>query len=746
MRSIFCIVITWLFTAACYSQVTRALVIGIDTYSPPQGKAVPVNNDRQIFLNLNGCKNDAIAISSVLQTHFAVSQKNIDTLYNRTATRENILGKLKQLLDNSHQNDLVFLFYAGHGSQVNNSLSSEPDRKDETIVPSDAWTKPGMDITDKELARIFNQFIDKGIKLVVVFDCCHSGSMSRAPVFDMPVSRYIKGSVIDSKDPAGFTAPEQRRDGDFIILSASQDNESAVEQYDGNGIPHGAFTNAFLQSVYQQGSNASLNNLFLATRAILKANGKKQEPVLAGSQKWMFRTLLNGEIQQSANAVLIPAIGNNNEYIEIGAGYAQELNAGNELICVLPENDTVLLRIDTVLSITNSWASVIRGDKSKIKSGQLFEISNWMSRQTPLLSVYFPDHSYSEMDIQKITAIGRSLKNLLPNQFVNDLSDSDPELSFFFVKGQCWMNNAGRQLVLVKKADPASLMKVIGNKTFYFDIPLAEKFRNALKNRLSKNANIQLVTNSTEAQYVLFGSLNNNQQLAYGWRRTQATAKDSLENMPVQTRSFGLTEQTDISYTLNSDSLAQMAARLSKVRAWLQLTGPKTTDPFPYHLELRHKGSNAIIDTMPFRVDDEVTLYLVEEYGALKTAKRKYVYSFIIDRDGTMTLLYPNPAKGNVENRFPQINANSRKENVELINFSIGIPTGTDTYFLLATDEPIQQYALLFNQMGTRSVNLTEEANPLRDLINLGNEQKTRSLSKSPKNWTLSKLSIKTIY
>ena len=746
MRSISCLVVSWLFAVTCFSQVTRALVIGIDTYSPPQGIKVSINNDRQTFPNLSGCKNDAIAISSVLQTHFSVSKKNIDTLYNREATRDNIVGKLKQLLDNSRENDLVFLFYAGHGSQVNNTLSSEPDKKDETIVPSNAWTKPGMDITDKELARIFNQFIDKGIKLIAVFDCCHSGSMSRAPVFDMPVSRYIKGSLFDTKDSSGFIPPEQRRDGNFIFLSASQDNESAVEQYDGNGIPHGAFTNAFLQSIYQQGANASVSNLFLAARSILKANGKKQEPVLAGSQKWLFKTLLNSDIQQSSSTVLIPAIGNNKEYIEIGAGYAQELNIGNELICILSGNDTILLRIDTVLSITNSWAIVIKGDKSKIKSGQLFEISNWMSRQTPLLSVYFPDHSYSEMDIQKITAIGRILNQQLPKQFINDLSDSDPEICFFFIKGQCWMNDAGRQLVLVKKTDPASLMAIIGKKTFYFDIPLSDKFRNILKNRLGKNANIQIVTNSSEAQYVLFGSLNNNQHLAYGWRRTQATAKDSLENMPVQTRSFSLQENNDFSYSSNSDSLALMAARLSKVRAWLQLTGPKTTELFPYHLELRHKGSNAIIDTMPFRVDDEVTLYLVEEYGALKTSKRKYVYSFIIDKEGTMTLLYPNPSKGNVENRFPQINANSRKEAVELINFSIGIPTGTDTYFLLATDEPIQQYALLFNQTGTRSVNVAEDTNPLRDLINLGNEQKTRNISKTTKNWTLSKLSIKTIY
>ncbi|MBK8141780.1 MAG: hypothetical protein IPK57_12810 [Chitinophagaceae bacterium] len=49
------------------------------------------------------------------------------------------------------------------------------------MVPSDTW-KPGVqDIRDKELAKVYNAFLDKGVKLTVIMDCCHSGSLSRGP-------------------------------------------------------------------------------------------------------------------------------------------------------------------------------------------------------------------------------------------------------------------------------------------------------------------------------------------------------------------------------------------------------------------------------------------------------------------------------------------------------------------------------------------------------------------------------------
>ena len=84
-------------------------------------------------------------------------------------------------LKKSNANDFAFIYYAGHGSQVPNSLAREEDKKDESMVPSDTW-KPGVqDIRDKELAKVYNAFLDKGVKLTVIMDCCHSGSLSRGP-------------------------------------------------------------------------------------------------------------------------------------------------------------------------------------------------------------------------------------------------------------------------------------------------------------------------------------------------------------------------------------------------------------------------------------------------------------------------------------------------------------------------------------------------------------------------------------
>jgi integrase len=46
--------------------------------------------------------------------------------------------------------DVRFFYHAGHGSQVPNSLSSEADELDKSLVPSD-----GNDIRDKELRRLY---------------------------------------------------------------------------------------------------------------------------------------------------------------------------------------------------------------------------------------------------------------------------------------------------------------------------------------------------------------------------------------------------------------------------------------------------------------------------------------------------------------------------------------------------------------------------------------------------------------
>ena len=171
----------FLFVLSGFGQQQRALLIGIDRYTPPPGYTPSASAGRLMFKDLEGCKNDALGIYSVINSKYRVDEKNIDTLFDDAATRDGILNAMKRLLKNCNSGDIAFIYYAGHGSEVRNSLSFELDKMDQTIVPCDTWQEGVRDIRDKELSKIFNDFIDKNIKLTVIFDCCHSGSISKFP-------------------------------------------------------------------------------------------------------------------------------------------------------------------------------------------------------------------------------------------------------------------------------------------------------------------------------------------------------------------------------------------------------------------------------------------------------------------------------------------------------------------------------------------------------------------------------------
>src|SRR5690348_13015649 len=207
MKKTFLFIMLSALTHIIFAQEKRALIIGIDEYTPPANEKA-TSQYRSVFRNLEGCRNDALSVKSVITAKYGFEEKNIDSLFNTNATHKNIINAMQQLLASSKPNDIAFIFYAGHGSQVNNSLSKETDKKDETIVPSDIWKDTIKDIRDKELSAIFNAFIDKGVELTVVMDCCHSGSISRGPELNPPKFRYLDIANYDAKDASAPTPPE----------------------------------------------------------------------------------------------------------------------------------------------------------------------------------------------------------------------------------------------------------------------------------------------------------------------------------------------------------------------------------------------------------------------------------------------------------------------------------------------------------------------------------------------------------
>ncbi len=264
-----------LLTACLQAQERRALLIGINQYKAPKGYKSPMPTALFRFFNLEGPVNDVRAFRTVLLSKFHFPDKQIDTLINTAATRDAILRQMNALLEKSDSGDYALIFYAGHGSQVINTLSKEPDHKDESIVPADAY-KPGVpDIRDKELSAIFNKFIDKGVKLTVIMDCCHSGSLSRGP-FDETKSRFMPDAGYDAKDASNPVPPETRADGSFLLLAASQDNEPAKEKPVSKNFVLGGFTQALMKALEQQSVNASALSLFTSVRAIVRSNGLRQ--------------------------------------------------------------------------------------------------------------------------------------------------------------------------------------------------------------------------------------------------------------------------------------------------------------------------------------------------------------------------------------------------------------------------------------------------------------------------------------
>jgi hypothetical protein len=203
-----------------YSQNQYALLIGINHYAPPPGYVPSSSVGRLDFPDLNGCRNDLDAVYSIIRSRFYFAAQNIDTLVDESATRVGILHAIDHLLRRCNAGDIAFIYYAGHGSQVKNSLSrTKANQLDETIVPSDTWGVGVLDIRDKELSRRFNEFIDKKVKLTVIFDCCHSGSISRGPNLRPGKLRFMPEQNWDAKDSSSIPIPESRPGNYFLIFN-----------------------------------------------------------------------------------------------------------------------------------------------------------------------------------------------------------------------------------------------------------------------------------------------------------------------------------------------------------------------------------------------------------------------------------------------------------------------------------------------------------------------------------------------
>ena len=113
-------------------------------------------------------------------TQIARSRRMAATvLLTSDATRARMLKAIRGAARKLKKGDLFFLSYSGHGGQVKDVSGDEADKQDET------WCLFDAELIDDELHYELSRFAP-GVRILVLSDSCHSGSVTREarPVTD----------------------------------------------------------------------------------------------------------------------------------------------------------------------------------------------------------------------------------------------------------------------------------------------------------------------------------------------------------------------------------------------------------------------------------------------------------------------------------------------------------------------------------------------------------------------------------
>jgi hypothetical protein len=281
-------------------QGKRALLIGINEY--PNFPA-----ERQ----LHGCLNDVALLRSTLRDRFGFPEAGITVLTNAQATREGILTAMKRLALETQADDVVLLYYSGHGSQMSDREGDEPDFYDETIIPSDSGrfdartmvSHENRDISDDEIYLWLRDLGQKTSNITLWFDCCNSGSMTRAafggatrsvprderPVDQLPPSPIPRSQWAALRQTtrdvgASGWAPVGDR---YVLIAACRDEQTANEYPPAGGSSgdaHGCLTYYLHQELMAAGPGTTYRDVFGPAVRRVQSIYPNQTPQLEGNR------------------------------------------------------------------------------------------------------------------------------------------------------------------------------------------------------------------------------------------------------------------------------------------------------------------------------------------------------------------------------------------------------------------------------------------------------------------------------
>ena len=266
----------------------RALLIGINKYLIPGA-------------DLRGCVNDIQDLAGALTQFGGFKKSEITTLADTAATQKAMVAGIKALVKDSKKGDVALLHYSGHGSHVpdDDKKRDETDGRDEILCPTDLnWDDP---FRDDQLRDVFAKLRD-GVRLTVIMDCCHSGTITRAVLPpDAPVKERFLPSPWDlaetesrrglrRKLKSGLRTKRRstREPSDIVVadiaevlITGCRDTQTSADAFI-NGRYNGALTFGLVDAIKASRGRLTFRELHDRASAAIKRRRFEQVPQLEG--------------------------------------------------------------------------------------------------------------------------------------------------------------------------------------------------------------------------------------------------------------------------------------------------------------------------------------------------------------------------------------------------------------------------------------------------------------------------------
>ncbi len=315
---------------------------------------------------LRGPEHDVEIVAGLLQKRFKVDPKHIHKLVGwpdkaeERPTKANIRKAFADLAKQVKPGDAAMILFSGHGTQQpanSNPSNVEPDGLDELFLPADTvkWdeaqkTVEGA-IVDDEVGQWVTEIREKGAFVWIIFDSCHSGTMTRGISHEGRVNREIapmalqvpvqavtnpvtRGTQVLKADTGGEFSSSAAKStpgrGGIVAMYAAQSLEPTFEL----PIPteksdfHGIFSYTLVQILTETKKPITYRDLAASVSVAYRRNGIIQPTALIEG------TDLDHEVMGTRNVANRPPITftgrfQPGELFEVDAGHLMGLREGS---------------------------------------------------------------------------------------------------------------------------------------------------------------------------------------------------------------------------------------------------------------------------------------------------------------------------------------------------------------------------------------------------------------------------------